>query len=71
MYKKHRCVHNKVRGESMKNMMIGLGLGMASGALVSAYCLTSPDTKKNANKMLNKAMDNANMALDDMKNKMK
>ncbi len=55
----------------MKNMMIGLGIGMASGMGLSAYMMMNPNTKKNANKMLNKAMDNANLALDDMKNKMK
>ncbi len=55
----------------MKNMMIGLGIGMAGGMGVAAYMMMNPNTKRNANKMLNKAMDNANMALDDMKNKMK
>ena len=53
----------------MKNMMIGLGIGMAGGMGVAAYMMMNPNTKRNANKMLNKAMDNANMALDDMKNK--
>jgi len=55
----------------MKNMLVGLGLGMAGGMGIAAYCLTNPNTKKNANKMLNKAMNNANIALDDMKQKMK
>lgn len=55
----------------MKNMMVGLGLGMAGGMGIAAYCLSNPNTKKNANKMLNKAMDNASTALDDMKSKMK
>ena len=51
--------------------MIGLGLGMAGGMGIAAYCMTNKDTKQNVNKMLNKAMDNANMALDDMQKKMK
>ena len=55
----------------MKNMMVGLGLGMAGGMGIAAYCLSNPNTKKNANRMLNKAMDNASTALDDMKSKMK
>ncbi len=55
----------------MKNMMIGLGVGLSCGMGIAAYCLTNPKTQKNANKMLNKAMDNATMALDDMKQKMK
>ncbi len=55
----------------MKNMLFGLGIGMASGMGVAAYCLSNQSTKANANKMLNNAMDNANMALNDMKKKMK
>ena len=51
--------------------MLGLGLGMAGGMMIATCLYTNPDVKRNANKMLNKAMDNANMALDDMKNKMK
>ncbi len=55
----------------MKNMMMGVCLGMAGGMGLAAYCLTNPKTQKNANKMLNKAMDSASTALDDMKQKMK
>ncbi len=54
----------------MKNMMIGLGLGMIGGMGITTYMMMNPNTKKNANKMLNKAMDNANIALDNMKSKM-
>jgi len=71
MYKIFEKDHTIYEVRKMKNMLVGLGLGMAGGIGVAAYCLTNPSTKKNANKMLNKAMDNANMALDDMKHKMK
>lgn len=71
MNKKKKKIHTKTEVRSMKNMLVGLGLGMAGGMGIAAYCLTNPNTKKNANKMLNKAMDNANLALDDMKHKMK
>lgn len=52
-------------------MMIGLGIGMSCGMGVAAYCLSNPNTKQSTNKMISKAMDNASMALDDMKHKMK
>ncbi len=55
----------------MKNMMIGLGIGMSAGMGIAAYCFSNPGTEKKANKMLNKAMENANMMMDDVKNKLK
>ena len=51
----------------MKNMMIGIGIGMMGGMGVAAYVMMNPNTKKNADKMLNKVMDNANTCLDNMK----
>jgi len=55
----------------MKNMMIGLGLGMAGGMTLATYCLSNPSTKRAADNMLNKAMDNASQAMDDMKKTMR
>ena len=55
----------------MKNMMIGACVGVSCGMGVMAYCLTNPKTKQTADKMLNKAMDNANMMMDDVKRKMR
>ena len=51
--------------------MIGLGIGASCGMGLAAYFMSNPSTKQNMNKMMNKAMDNANQALDDMKQKMK
>lgn len=55
----------------MKNMMIGLGIGMAGGMSLATYALTNPKTRHTADKMINKAMDNASTAMDDMKKTMK
>ncbi len=55
----------------MKNMLTGVVIGMTAGMGVTAYCLSNPSTEKKANKMLNKAMDNANMMMDDVKRKMR
>ena len=41
----------------MKNMLIGLGIGMAGGITLATYALTNPKTKQNADKMLNTALD--------------
>ncbi len=55
----------------MKKMLLGLGIGMAGGMSLATYILANPNTRKNADKMLNKAMNNASMAMDDMKETMK
>ncbi len=52
-------------------MLIGLGIGMAGGMSLATYIFANPSTRKNADKMLNKAMNNASMAMDDMKETMK
>ena len=54
----------------MKNMLIGLGVGMAGGITLATYALTNPKTKQNADKMLNTAMDNATTAMNSMKRKL-
>ncbi len=54
----------------MKNMMIGACAGLSCGMGVMAYCLTNQKTKQKADKVLNKAMDNASDMLDDVKRKM-
>ena len=55
----------------MKNMLTGVLIGMTAGMGVSAYCLSNPSVEKKANKMLNKAIPNANMMMDDVKRKMR
>ena len=55
----------------MKNMLIGLGIGMAGGITLATYALTNPKTKQDADKMLNTALDSATTAMDTMKRKMK
>ena len=55
----------------MKNMLTGVLIGMTAGMGVSAYCLSNPSVSRKTNKMLNKAMDNANMMMDDVKRKMR
>ena len=50
----------------MKKMMIASSIGMACGAGMVAYLLTNKSTKKNADKLLNTMMDEAN---DKLKNK--
>ena len=54
----------------MKKMFIGIGIGMAGGMSLATYILANPKTRNNANKMLNKAMNNASMAMDDMRETM-
>ncbi len=49
----------------MKKMMLATGIGMACGAGMVAYLLTNKNTKKNADKLLNTMMEEAN---DKMKN---
>ena len=51
----------------MKNMIIGMGLGMAGGMAVASYMLTNPKTKKEANKMIDDAVTTANVAMSDLK----
>ena len=51
--------------------MIAALAALLAGMGVSAYCLSNPSVEKKANKMLNKAMDNANMMMDDVKRKMR
>lgn len=55
----------------MKKAVISMGLGLAGGMALATYVFTNPRTKKKANKMLNNAMDDASLALDDMKNTLK
>ena len=45
------------------SIMLGAGL-MASG--LATYCLMNQDTKKNADKLLNTAMDTANKNMKNM-----
>ncbi len=44
----------------MKKMMLATTIGMACGIGLTAYVLTNKNTKKNADKLLNTMMDNAN-----------
>ena len=44
----------------MKKMMLATTIGLACGAGLAAYVLTNKNTKKNADKLLNTMMDNAN-----------
>ena len=46
--------------KNMKKMMIASGIGMACGAGMVAYLLTNKNTKKNADKLLNTMMEEAN-----------
>ncbi len=55
----------------MKNMVIGMGLGMASGMMVASYMLTNPKTKHEANKMLDDAVTTASTAVNDLKRTMR
>lgn len=55
----------------MKNMVIGMGLGMASGMMVASYMLTSPKTKHEANKMIDDAVTTASSAVNDLKRTMR
>ena len=55
----------------MKKMILGLGMGMAGGMVIATYVFSNPKTRKNADMMLNKAMNNACDAMDDMKETMK
>ncbi len=55
----------------MKNMIIGMGLGMAGGMAVASYMLTNPKTKKEANKMIDDAVTTANVAMSDLKKTMR
>ena len=45
-------------------MLLGLGIGMAGGMSLATYIFANPRTRKNADKMLNQAMN-------DMKETMK
>ncbi len=47
----------------MKKMMMATTIGLACGAGLTAYLLTNKNTKKNADKLLNTMMDNANTML--------
>ena len=44
---------------NMKNMIIGMGIGMAGGMAVASYMLTNPKTKHEANKMIDDAVTSA------------
>lgn len=55
----------------MKNMIIGMGLGMAGGMAVASYMLTNPKTKKEASKMIDDAVTTANVAMSDLKKTMR
>ncbi len=51
----------------MKKMLLGLGMGMAGGAGLTAYMMMNKKTKKNADKLLNNMMDEANQMINKMK----
>ena len=55
----------------MKNMIIGMGIGMAGGMAAASYMLTNPRTKKEANKMLDDAVTTASVAMSDLKKNMR
>ena len=50
----------------MKKMLASAGFGMACGAGLTAYLFTNKKTKKNADKLLNNMMDEANHMIDKM-----
>ena len=51
----------------MKNMIIGMGIGMAGGMAVASYMLTNPKTKKEANRMIDEVTSTASDAMSDLK----
>ena len=55
----------------MKNMIIGMGIGMAGGMAVASYMLTNPKTKHEANKMIDNAVTSASQAMTDLKKTMR
>ena len=44
----------------LKKTLIALGMGMASGAGLATYIMMNKSTKRNADKLLNNMMDEAN-----------
>ena len=44
-------------------MLIGVCMGMASGAGLTAYVMMNKKTKKNADRLLNNMMDEANQMM--------
>ena len=50
----------------MKKLLTSMGVGMACGAGLAAYLLTNQTTKKKADKLLNKAMDEASQMMNKM-----
>ena len=55
----------------MKNTIISMSLGMAGGMVLATYMLSNPKTKQKMGKMVDNMVDDANMALQDMKKNMK
>ena len=55
----------------MKNMIIGMGIGMAGGMAVASYMLTNPKIKHEANKMIDDAVTSASVAMNDLKKTMR
>ena len=55
----------------MRNMIIGMGIGMAGGMAVASYMLTNPKTKHEANKMIDDAVTSASEAMSDLKKTMR
>ncbi len=51
----------------MKKMMTCSIIAMMAGAGMMAYCLTNKDTKKEATKLVNNAMEMANNKINMMK----
>ncbi len=49
---------------NLKKMLIGACMGMASGAGLTAYLMMNKKTKRNADKLLNNMMDEANQMLE-------
>lgn len=51
----------------MKKALVSAGVGMACGAGLTAYLLMNKSTKKNADKLLNNMMNEANQMMNKMK----
>ncbi len=51
----------------MKDTMLKVGLGMASGMAITAYMMSNPSTKRKAKNMVDDAICGAKDAIDNMK----
>lgn len=50
----------------MKKALVGAGVGMACGVGLAAYLLTNKRTKRNADRLLNNMMNEANEMINKM-----